>query len=336
MVYESINAFIQYIRELIENDKMILALDELKNYLSVVSDKLRDEIILFSGRYHRLRKDINRGLIVSEQAHVEEVRLKDTLLEFLRDLPKEINFKTSKFSNDLTRPITVTLPEDTGLERIIGSNNLKQLAWIQKGLDLSSSVCRIQGPNGSGTGFLVNPNVIMTNNHVIPNASVAEQSVADFNFENDVAGNPKQIFRYKLHSEGFHTSPLSDLDYSLVWLEERPDLPPLKDWGFLSLDPNTIPVPSEHVTIIQHPGGGPKQIAITANQVIKINSPFIFYTTDTMRGSSGSPIFDDNWNVIAIHHAFGGTQQDDKGNFREVNKGILMSAIKMHAGELWP
>jgi endonuclease G len=90
------------------------------------------------------------------------------------------------------------------------------------------------------------------------------------------------------------------------------------------------------VTIIQHPNGGLKQIALTANQVVGLWEHRLHYTTDTMPGSSGAPVFNDLWQVIAIHHAGGNLQVNDKGDRRFFNEGILMSAIKLDAGGLWP
>lgn len=60
------------------------------------------------------------------------------------------------------------------------------------------------------------------------------------------------------------------------------------------------------VNIIQHPRGGLKQIAFRRNEVIEIpdgQKDFLYYTTDTEPGSSGSPCFNDQWELIALHHS---------------------------------
>src|SRR5262249_29085877 len=133
-----------------------------------------------------------------------------------------------------------------------------------------------------------------------------------------------------------HTSPVDKLDYTLVAVKPNPGRPLLEKWGHLHLNPNADPLPNEHVVIIQHPNGGPKQIALTANFVMQTKPPLIHYTTDTMPGSSGSPVFNDLWHVVAIHHAGGQLFQGADGQSRYVNEGILMSAIKGDAGPLWP
>jgi endonuclease G len=60
------------------------------------------------------------------------------------------------------------------------------------------------------------------------------------------------------------------------------------------------------LNIIQHPRGGLKQIALRNNKVIEIPSgkpDFLYYTTDTEPGSSGSPCFNDQWELIGLHHS---------------------------------
>jgi hypothetical protein len=58
--------------------------------------------------------------------------------------------------------------------------------------------------------------------------------------------------------------------------------------------------------------------------------------TDTMPGSSGSPVFNDMWQVIAVHHAVGRLSKGGDGRTRYVNEGVLMSAIMPDASDFWP
>ena len=235
-------------------------------------------------------------------------------------------------------------------EKILGVNNLKQISWIQQAIVAARSICRILTPNGLGTGFLVAPDLIMTNHHVIPELKTADQSIAEFNYEQDPEGGHLPTYRFRLSGEIFYTSPELELDYAMVKViweqpadndspkqnkQKQPRLNP-SQWGVLTLNPNADPVPTEHVSIIQHPNGGLKQIALTANQVVNIENQHLHYTTDTMPGSSGSPVFNDLWQVIAIHRAYGGLKTDAKGKKWYVNQGVLMSKIKDHIGEAWP
>ncbi|MFX1374572.1 MAG: trypsin-like peptidase domain-containing protein [Promethearchaeota archaeon] len=335
MALRSLEKFISNIRELIILGKIDFALDQLHNYLRSSSPDLRNEVILQLARYNQIRKNIRQNLITEEAAKIEQLRLKNALLEFLDIIPRHITIDKSPSMIITTRPIEVSLPDDTAFERIIGANNLKQISWLQQGLDVSSSICRILTPVGRGTGFLVKPNLIMTNNHVIPSSSVANKSFAEFNYQEDISGRILTSYRYKLKGEILHTNSEDDLDYTIVGLEPNSDSPPIKSWGYLDINSDVFPTIEEHVTIIQHPDGGLKQIALTANQVVNLEYPFVYYTTDTMPGSSGSPVFNDKWKVIALHHKYGGLKRDKKGNDRFVNKGVLMSAIRSDAGNIF-
>jgi endonuclease G len=46
-----------------------------------------------------------------------------------------------------------------------------------------------------------------------------------------------------------------------------------------------------------------KKIGIQKNFIVGIDKNHLHYTTDTTPGMSGSPIFDNDWNLIGIHHA---------------------------------
>jgi hypothetical protein len=91
------------------------------------------------------------------------------------------------------------------------------------------------------------------------------------------------------------------LDYALVAVAPEPGL---AAYGWLPLieDPGKLLV-GETVTIIQHPNGEPKQLAVRNNQVVDELELFIHYRTDTDPGSSGSPVFNDQWEVVALRHS---------------------------------
>ena len=57
------------------------------------------------------------------------------------------------------------------------------------------------------------------------------------------------------------------------------------------------------VNIIQHPEGRPKQYATVNNHLLDLRDDgFLLYTTDTLEGSSGSPVFNQYWETIGLHH----------------------------------
>jgi hypothetical protein len=105
--------------------------------------------------------------------------------------------------------------------------------------------------------------------------------------------------------------------------------------GYLLLGPRQI-IKGERVNIIQHPRGEPKKVVVTLNYAVKdMSETRVHYLADTDRGSSGSPVFNKNWEVVALHHSGNPVpplQVSERmalqlqGNTK-VNEGIPMRAI---------
>jgi hypothetical protein len=85
------------------------------------------------------------------------------------------------------------------------------------------------------------------------------------------------------------------------------------------------------VNIIQHADGGPKSIALYHNVVAYSDDNVVQYYTDTLPGSSGSPVFDSSWNLVAVHRA-GGQLYEPGGNIwvyrnEGLNAGLLAELL---------
>lgn len=198
-----------------------------------------------------------------------------------------------------------------GLERILGTSDLVEINFLDIGRRAGRAVGRVQvrdlsgRARGYGTGFIVSPALLLTNNHVLSSADSARRSLVDFDYEDDEQFNPRVPVMFGLDPDRFfHTD--AGLDYTLVAV--RPvatdGITSLAGFGFLPLNPETGKVlVDEYVAVIQHPGGAPKKIALRNNSVIDIFDNFLHYTTDTDRGASGSPVFNDQWQVVGLHHA---------------------------------
>lgn len=342
MTASSLDPLISDLRSLIGNGDIDDAFERLLNYLPTNSSnpKLYNDVIAQSGSYQMARRRQLAGMVTAEAAAIEEHRVAAWLTDFIGRLPAKIERQftpvppAASHAKELASPaeaIPAARPRTMSGEKILGINNLKQIYWIERGVQVCKSVCRILTPDGLGSGFMVGGGMIMTNNHVIASHEIAAQSVVEFDYQQDRSGQLLPSFRYKVDPDRFHTN--AALDYTFVGLKEDPGKKPLAFWGSLQLNPNADPVPTEHVSIVQHPNGGLKQIVLTANYVIATRPPLLHYTTDTMSGSSGSPVFNDTWHVIAIHHSSVGTDETEQGY---VNEGILMSAIKPDAGAFWP
>ncbi|MFN6455419.1 MAG: trypsin-like peptidase domain-containing protein [Nostoc sp. EfeVER01] len=183
-------------------------------------------------------------------------------------------------------------------EKIIGENTLRDIYILNLALEASKAVVRIATPDGLGTGFMIAPNLLMTNNHVIDSQKVAEKSDYSFNYQLNINGQqcPSQTIG-ALAGSAFYTNEV--LDYTVVTLKEVPD------FGKPLIFKSKLMRRDDRVAIIQHPGGHLKKISIQNNFVAYADNSVLQYTTSTEPGSSGSPVFDDNFQVVGIHHSGG-------------------------------
>ncbi|MEH2080650.1 MAG: serine protease [Nostoc sp.] len=83
----------------------------------------------------------------------------------------------------------------------------------------------------------------------------------------------------------------------------------------------------ERVNIIQHPAGRPKEISFQNNFVEYIGGNVVQYVTSTQNGSSGSPVLNDGWEVVALHHAGGNIPEPTTQRRYFRNEGILVERI---------
>jgi endonuclease G len=207
------------------------------------------------------------------------------------------------------------------LERIIGeTNDLQSWSFLPRGARVAASVARISElDNGReiplGTGFLVSQRLLMTNNHVLPSEASARQVMVEFGAEVDIDNAPGTPTRYRLDPATFFVTD-EQLDFTLVLVETQAGKPaPGDSFGRSKLirGQGKIVI-GEPVNIIGHPMGRLKEIAIRNNRLELQLEQFLHYASDTEPGNSGSPVFNDQWEVVALHHS-GVPRLDGQGRY---------------------
>lgn len=171
------------------------------------------------------------------------------------------------------------------------------------------AVCRVEFPcdAGQGTGFLIAPDLVMTNYHVLDAFIRGERQPAEvccrFGFQTtDAAAQPQPGVAYALAEDWLvASSPVDELDYAVVRLKEaapaqadvprRPPLKPVKH-DFAA---------GEALFILQHPKAAP--LKLSSGGLVKAEERRVFYLANTLRGSSGSPCFDGEWDLVALHRS---------------------------------
>lgn len=121
-------------------------------------------------------------------------------------------------------------------------------------------------------------------------------------------------------ARGFWTDP--DLDYSAV---AAPQADP--KWGTAPLDSAAVLSADDEVFVIHHPKRGPKHVSLVDNDVISVDARLVQYRADTEHGSSGAPVFDRRWRVVAMHRRGGPIVNPATGARELRNEGVRAAAI---------
>jgi V8-like Glu-specific endopeptidase len=173
-----------------------------------------------------------------------------------------------------------------------------------------------------GTGFLIAADLLLTNHHNLFQDTGARLSQLEvrFDYEATLAG-------------AMRDSVIATPDLASIVADRD------GDWGVVRLsEPVTGRMPLRFagdrtkvdawVAIIQHPEGLPKKIALHHNTVTYVDDQVVHYLTDTLGGSSGSPVFNEKWEVVALHHAGGNVPLPGTKTAVYRNEGIPIAKVK--------
>ena len=205
-------------------------------------------------------------------------------------------------------------------EKIIGENTLRDVRLLELALQASQGVIRIVTDGSLGSGFLVEQGLVMTNNHVIGSRGMAQQSRYEFNYQLDMQLKPMPVITARAVPDGlFYTNP--QLDVTVVEVENVPQTAAPLTLARLRVKRD------DRVNIIQHPGGHYKKISMQNNFVAFADARSIQYLTSTEPGSSGSPVFNNDFIVVGIHHSGGLLLEPGSENRYLRNAGSSMTAV---------
>jgi len=192
--------------------------------------------------------------------------------------------------------------------------------WLNKLMNIEKQVCKIEvNQSLVGTGFLIAPDIVMTNYHVIKDV-LSEKNpdvVLRFDYKIENNGDINNGTIYKLANEWLiNYSPYSNADF-----QEDGSVPKDDELDYALLRVNTKLVDRNYIEfpkitsgfdkyylvdmplfIVQHPDGEPLKLSFDSIIGLNDNKTRLHYKTYTEGGSSGSPCFNGNWELIALHH----------------------------------
>jgi hypothetical protein len=203
---------------------------------------------------------------------------------------------------------------DVQFEKILGKEGVVSLSWYKTGLDRTLSVAKVLSKlqEGFGTGFLVRGGdlvpawgdevLLLTNAHVVSDTAAVQAQYGSLDpadaqviFENFEAPAQKKYRVAKL----LFTSPPTELDATLLRLDPPP--PPCATYPVGKRLPALDG--TQKIYIIGHPRGGGLSISLNDNLLLDWDDQKIHYRAPTEGGSSGSPVFNQTWDLIGLHHA---------------------------------
>jgi hypothetical protein len=268
-------------------------------------------------------------------------RLKAAALGYGRGAGEEANADVEIGSSDIENPALEQIEAGEGYEKVFGTERFDSLVWFRTAIERCKAVARIEDPNANplGTGFLVDgasvhprfPAVVLfTNAHVVPTA--INPANARVTFRALEGSNAPYRVRRVLFS-----SPANELDTTVVELDGCPAAATRCPIAPARPRPDAKPPPKTY--IIGHPEGRAEvMLSVRDNLLLDADDRRVHYRTPTLGGSSGSPVFDEFWQVIALHHR--GLRRmprlHDKGETYPANEGIwferIVEAIKLARG----
>lgn len=149
-------------------------------------------------------------------------------------------------------------------EAVIEARDFLSVEFLERGLAAARCVGRIVQRRGAalrplGTGFLVGPGLLITNEHVLTSAETAGDCLLEMDYELNAFGPAKTIRRFALDPQKFFLVDAAN-DFALVAVVPRALGGPgeIQSYGWLPLDGQQGKislVPEDMINIIQHRWG---------------------------------------------------------------------------------
>jgi V8-like Glu-specific endopeptidase len=210
--------------------------------------------------------------------------------------------------------------------------------WLSRLERIKAQVCKIWYNSYHGTGFLVAPNIIMTNWHMV-DAVISGPVLPDqvrIQFEHGPPGSrttrlaPDWLVAWSRRSPmDWKPDPkpreasMRELDYALLRLRDAPGV----ERGFIEIPRESSELHAgAALHIVEYPKGGQLQIALQPNSILRVNQARtrVRYETYTDDGASGAPCFDKDWHLVALHRG----SDPDWTRRPQFSEGIPIATIR--------
>lgn len=288
--------------------------------LEIAKDKWLDKLFLKASEYHQHGSTaINNAVTLLQISALENVHV--------------VNIDLEPANHDRLQQL---------IRKRIPFVNMAQFASQLE--QASSRICRIEiQSNPKGTGWLVSPNLVFTNYHVVESIINGENGlgpkdvVCRFDYHREGSANHGRVVsvggQWLIDSSPYSKSDLGvagpdptefELDYAVLHLDENVGNEMIAGVrrGWFEVSENAPVMSLQDIVMIpQHPQGNVLQLAFGGIVNYNDSANRVCYDANTDHGSSGSPCFDLNMVPFALHQAIG-----PSGNLL-VNQGVPLREI---------
>jgi endonuclease G len=219
--------------------------------------------------------------------------------------------------------------EDVELQRWLKpAPDFLDVGMLQMAVRRARSVCRVEveQTHSRGTGVLIDRDLVLTNFHVLAdtlsdlNTNAASTVLRFGAFTAAASAEAGQQVGLDQQNPLVACSQTSEFDFVLLRVDSMIAT-------FEAIAPVTFtlrrPKARSSLHILQHPDGGEMKLALSNNGVIAVDrfSGKVQYVTKAAGGSSGSPCFDEDWSMVALHRA------ELARPFGAIREGIMLKSI---------
>ncbi len=333
---------------------LAFALDQRLDFLAGRSDEFKTTVFKVIGEYNR-RDQVEKLVQAARRFNPTHTGLHQVADALGRTIPVTGHIGSN-----------IVPAEVGGLEKLVRRHvpKLNALQMREQMMRVEGQMCvierRLAGYGQAlGSGFLIGPDAVLTNYHVVEaflQGNQVQQLQVRFDalLKEDGLREPKEgiVFAvnempvfcpYTAQDKGnVHQPPIPDeLDFAILLLADEAGCSQVGGFagpgqtkvtrGWIKLpDPDPVYEAGDPLIIYQYPGGRELMMAIDTEAVIGLmwDGLRLRYRNNTEPGSSGSPVFNFGWQLVALHHA--GAPGKEPVAY---NQGIPMARIKAYLAE---
>jgi endonuclease G len=198
------------------------------------------------------------------------------------------------------------------------------------GIAAVTAVARLRPPGRTGTALLLSHSLLLATADLLPDRATAAATRVDLDAIAPAAPRARLV-----PDRWFHCEPDPAFDFALVAIE-------LPTGAEAAIRPCPLgALAGRHaigdpLILVQHPPGRPPELVFRETRVLHRTPSLLLYSGEPGQGCEGAPLFNDDWELVAMHHARGERPGPGSAVPCRVNEAVRSSAIAARLAEGMP